>query len=154
MSLPFHKFAHPLSYYHWLLVFGSQQNNKNKPVELLTLVLFDRCYKFRSTFGIFLKQSHLIRLLLLNCPNMDPYYCYSSQSYNTCNRHKIARIFLILKFFNILNLNLKLFKILLSLNVQFGVVFVFLSRIVGCPSPGVASVLYIIQTIHDNVISF
>jgi hypothetical protein len=33
--------------------------------------------------------------------------------------------------------NLKLFKILLSLNVKFCVVFVFLSHIVGFPSPGV-----------------
>jgi hypothetical protein len=30
-----------------LVVFGLQHNNKNKPIELLTLVLFDSCYMFR-----------------------------------------------------------------------------------------------------------
>jgi hypothetical protein len=32
-----------------MMVFGSQHNNKNKPIELLTLVIWS-CYLFRSTF--------------------------------------------------------------------------------------------------------
>jgi hypothetical protein len=35
----------------WLAVFGRQHNNKNKPIELLTLVLFDGCYMFGPHFG-------------------------------------------------------------------------------------------------------
>jgi hypothetical protein len=30
----------------WLVVFGRQHKNKNKTIELLTLVLFDSCYMF------------------------------------------------------------------------------------------------------------
>jgi hypothetical protein len=58
-----------------LVVFGRQHNNKNKnkPIDLLTLVLFDSCYTFRSTFGTIFSQSHQLRLLLLNCPNMGAY---------------------------------------------------------------------------------
>jgi hypothetical protein len=55
-----------------LAAFVRQHNNKNKTVELLTLVLFDSCYLFRSTFGRIFRQSHQIGLLLLNCTNMDP----------------------------------------------------------------------------------
>jgi hypothetical protein len=56
------------------VVFSRQHNNKNtsKLIELLTLVLFDSCYMFRSTFATIFRQSHQIHLLLLNCPNMDP----------------------------------------------------------------------------------
>jgi hypothetical protein len=80
-----------------LVVYDCQHNNKikNKPVELLTLVLFDSCYMFLPTLGTIFRQSHQIRLMLLSCPNGDPYFCYSSQSYNTCNRHEIARIFIV-----------------------------------------------------------
>jgi hypothetical protein len=71
----------------WMVVFGHQHNNKNKnkPIKLLMLVLFDSCYMFRSMYGTIFSQSHQIHLLLLNCPNMDPYYCNSSQPHKTCN---------------------------------------------------------------------
>jgi hypothetical protein len=51
--------------------------------------------------------------------------------------------------------NLKLFKILLSLNVKFCGVFVFVSLIIGCPSPGVCSyaAVYVVEAVHGNVIS-
>jgi hypothetical protein len=63
-----------------LVVFGSEHNNKNenKPLELLTLNLFDSSYMFRSPFGTIFRHSHKILLLLLNCANMDPYWVYSS----------------------------------------------------------------------------
>jgi hypothetical protein len=59
--------------YHdwWDLAVNTTIKNKNKPIELLTLVLFGSCYMFRSTFGTIFRQSQ-IRFLLLNCPNMVP----------------------------------------------------------------------------------
>jgi hypothetical protein len=58
-----------------LVVFYHQHNNKNKnkPIELLTMVLFDSCYMFRSAYGTIFRQSHQICNLLLNCPNTYPY---------------------------------------------------------------------------------
>jgi hypothetical protein len=44
---------------------------------------------------------------------------------------------------------LKWYKIILSLNVKFHVVFVFMSRIVGCPSPGFAVTL---QQLFTNIL--
>jgi hypothetical protein len=41
---------HPVLY-HDLWYNGSQHNNKNKTIELFTLVLFNNCYMFRSTVG-------------------------------------------------------------------------------------------------------
>jgi hypothetical protein len=38
---------HPVAHHDWW-VSGRQHNNKNKPIELLTLVLFDSCYMFQS----------------------------------------------------------------------------------------------------------
>jgi hypothetical protein len=43
------------------LIFGRQHNNKNKPFELLTLVVSDSGYMFRSTFGTIFRQTHQIR---------------------------------------------------------------------------------------------
>jgi hypothetical protein len=101
---------------NWWYLSVNTTINKNKRTELLTLVLFDGCYAFRSACGTIFRQSHQIRLLSLNWPNMDPYWCYSSQSYSTCKRHQAARNFLILIFFR---------------------VFAFLFRIVSRLSPGV-----------------
>jgi hypothetical protein len=42
----------------------------------------------------------------------------------------------------------------MSLNVKFYAVFVFLSRTVGCPSPGVPCCTVDIDAIRDNAISF
>jgi hypothetical protein len=42
---------------------------------LLTMILFNDCYMFRPTYG----TSSGSLILLLNCPNMDLYQCYSSQ---------------------------------------------------------------------------
>jgi hypothetical protein len=42
----------------------------------------------------------------------------------------------------------------LSLNVKFNIVFVFLSCTIVCTSPGFAVMLYVIEAIYDNVISF
>jgi hypothetical protein len=56
----------------WLVVSDHQHNTKNKPIRLLTLLVFDSCYMFRSTFGTIFKQFHQIHLLLLNCSYMDP----------------------------------------------------------------------------------
>jgi hypothetical protein len=73
---------HPVVFRDWWFV--RQHNNKNKPLKLLTLVLFDSCYMFRSAYGIIFRQSHQIRLLLTilglfnnkrpiwwDCPNVD-----------------------------------------------------------------------------------
>jgi hypothetical protein len=53
--------------YSWFVVFGGQHSSENKQIRLLTLVSFVSCYIFQSTFGPFFRQSHQIRLLLLNC---------------------------------------------------------------------------------------
>jgi hypothetical protein len=60
--------------------------HQNKPIELLSLVSFDSCPMFRPTFRTIFRQSHRILLLLINCPNMDPYYCYTSQPGGTRQR--------------------------------------------------------------------
>jgi hypothetical protein len=68
----------------------------------------------------------------------------SSQSHNTCNGNKIARIFLFLTFLK----NFKLFKILLSFNLTFYLIFVFLSRILYCTSPRVSLLYYLEVNYH------
>jgi hypothetical protein len=44
----------------WLVVFGLQHSDTNKPTELLKLVLFDGFYMFRSTFGTIFRHSYQI----------------------------------------------------------------------------------------------
>jgi hypothetical protein len=118
----------------WDLAVKTTITFKNKPIELLTSVLFDICYMFQSTFGSIFRQSHQIRLLLLNCANMNPYLCYSSQSHATVMKLNFFSNF---KIFLILNFNFKLFKFLLSLNVKFYIIFVLLSFILRCPYSGI-----------------
>jgi hypothetical protein len=69
IEIPSGKTLCHLQCFHPVVVFGRQHNNKNKPIELLTLVLFDSCYMFLPTFGTIFRQSSQIRLLLLNCAN-------------------------------------------------------------------------------------
>jgi hypothetical protein len=70
------KLGKPVNTTKQFVVFDREHNSKYKSVELLTLFLFDICYIVQCTYGTTFRQSHEIYLLLLNCPNMDPYWCY------------------------------------------------------------------------------
>jgi hypothetical protein len=56
--------SHPIVCHDW---------SNNKPIELLTLVLFDSFCMFRSTFSTTFKQVHQIRFLLLKCLNLKKF---------------------------------------------------------------------------------
>jgi hypothetical protein len=59
---------HPVVYHAWWYLAVSTTINKNKPIKLLTLVLFNGCYMFRSTHGAIFRQLQTIaRIMWLWC---------------------------------------------------------------------------------------